>query len=201
MRNIFTIVAIVVCTSTQAQTVTTIDSLHKSILKNLTEYNCLEYADKVIYNDDAVGYDTARFYYDDKLTLVYINWINRTHTFHISGDDIDITELIFLNDQVVLKRSYGYSFQNAQWHLEPALNETLVSVVESIREYYREDGSALMEYMSRSTEGVYRDRFSILDDTPLKEKLQRRWSIRCDECIEEDYLSLYQKLLAEKKGE
>lgn len=180
-----------------SQTKEDIDSLKQVTIRNLDHYDCKVYVDKKILNDDATEYDTAYFYRDKNGKLLYLIWKARFHTFHITGDGVDITELFFINDKAVYKRSYGYSFLNPQWHKESNINETKISLVESVHAYYKEDGSALVEYKSRNTEGTYKERFSLLDTIPLEEKLQRRWSSRCDDCIEEEYLDIYYKLIDE----
>ena len=117
------------------------------------------------------------------------------------GDVINYSELVLMDNQVVFYRRWGYSFENSQWHLEPDINETKVSISESIRRYYAIDDSALMDYDSRETEGKYKDRFTLLESIPLTQVRRLIWTDRCDECIERDYLSVYRKLLQEKKGE
>ena len=67
---------IVVLLQAKAQTIEGIDSLRGNILKNLDQYQSTQYSNKVILNEDAVGYDTACFYYDKKgeliLSLIHI---------------------------------------------------------------------------------------------------------------------------------
>lgn len=185
-------------TNSYSQTKENVDSLIKKTIRNLDQYDCRIYLNEKILNDDAEAYDTAYFYREKNGKLIYLIWKIRTHTFHITGDVIGMTELFFINNKAVYKRSYSYSFLNPQWHKEPDINETKISVVESIREYYKEDGSALVEYESRNTEGKYKERSSLLDTISLKERPQRRWSGRCDDCIEEEYLRTYRKLIDEK---
>jgi hypothetical protein len=199
MKQLFIIASLLFAIiNSYSQTKEKLDSLIKNTIGNLDKYDCKIYRNEKILNDDAVAYDTAYFYRDKKGMLTYLVWKKRTHTFHITGDVIDITELFFINKKAVYKRSYAYSFLNPQWHKEPDINDTRISMVESVREYYKEDGTALMEYESRNAEGKYSDRFSLLDTMPLKEKLQRRWSSRCDDCIEEEYLSVYRNLVNER---
>lgn len=196
MKTILLIPFIIVGVSTvNAQTVKEIDSLRNSVLENLDRYTCVQYFDKEISNEDAVGYDTAYFYHDGKGNLVYMKWRERSHTFHISGDAIDITELLFSNGKVVFERSLGYQFLNPQWHKEEDINGVKISVVESKRNYYKEDGTALMDYRSRKTEGKYKDRFHLLDEVPLEETRRLIWSNRNDSWTEENYLSVYRELL------
>lgn len=197
MKNIFLILIglLLMSLKVDAQTIETIDSLRKSILKNLEQYECLEYKHKEILNEDAVKYDTAKFYRNSENELVYVKWQSRSHTFHISGDGVDITELIFSNGKVVYKRTFGYHFLNSQWHRENSISETKVSVSESIRNYYREDGTPLVEYESREAEGRFADRFNLLDKIPLKPTRKLLWSNRCDQCIEEDYMKVYYEFL------
>ena len=198
MKKLCTLVGILSLIQINAQTVEDIDNLRNQILENLEHYESLQYSNKVISNEDAMSYDTACFYYDKKGELVYINWRKRSHTFHIAGDGISIIELFFLNGRAVFQSDFFYQFLNPQWHLEPDLSETKVRVIESLREYYQEDGSALVEYLGREAEGTYKDRFTVLDSIPLEEKLQRRWSDRCDDCIEEDYIRVFERLIEEK---
>ena len=199
MKKLLIILGMTINIVSNAQTTDSIDSLRNSIIENLDQYNHIEYSNKSISNEDAVGYDTAYFYYDINGRLVYINWQERSHTFHIMGDHIDITELFFMNGSVVFEKDFGYSFVNPQWHLEPDLDETDISVVESTREYYKVDGTALVNYESRKTKGKYKDRFTLLDSIPLTETRRLIWSDRCDECIEKEYLSIYRKLLEKEQ--
>ena len=201
MKKLLTLMGIIILSQAKAQTIESIDSLRKYILKNLDQYESLQYSNEVISNEDAMRYDTACFYYDQKGDLVYINWRQRSHTFHIAGDGVEITELFFMNNSVVFRRNFFYQFLNPQWHLEPDLEDTKVRVIESIRRYYSMDGSALMDYEGREAEGKYKDRFTLLNNIPLEEVRRLIWTDRCDECIEEDYLSVYRKLLAEKGQE
>jgi hypothetical protein len=201
MKQILTILVVILSMVAKAQTVEEIDQLRADILDNLDQYECLEFVKKTNSNEDAVKYDTARFYHDKKGDLVYVNWRERSHTFHISGDGIDIIEFFFIDGQAVFKRSYGYYFLNPQWHREPDINETKVFTAESIREYYKLDGSALVEYKSRKIETRYKDRFKDLGVIPLEQKLERRWSDRCGDCIEQDYMVIYRDLLRREKGE
>jgi len=198
MRHVIIVIGVISSLLLEAQTIEEIDQLRTETLQKLDQYECIEYIAKKILNEDAVQYDTARFYINSDNKLIHMKWKSRSHAFHIVGDGIGFTELFFIDDQAVFKRNYGYSFKNGQWHLEPNLDETKVSVTESLREYYRLDGSALMDYIGRSAEGIYKNRFTLLDTIPLEAKLERRWSDRCDECIEEDYLSIYRELLKEK---
>ena len=200
MKSLLTLFGFVLSLGAEGQTIESIDNLRESILQNLDEFESVQYYNETIDNEDAVSYDTASFYYSQEGYLVYINWKKTSHTFHISGDGISITELFFDDGSAVFKRRFFYQFINPQWHLEPSLDETEVNVVESLREYYKSDGAPLMEYKSRNANGIYRDRFNLLDSIPMEEKLQRRWSSRCDECIEEDYLVVYRTLIAEKKS-
>ena len=199
MRSLLIILGMTATIVSNAQTVDKIDSLKSSVIENLDQYDYIEYFNKSIANEDAVGYDTAYFYHDTNGELAYIHWRERSHTFHIMGDHIGITELFFMNGKPVFRKKFGYSFVNPQWHLEPDLNETDISVVESIREYYKVDGTALVNYDGRKIEGKYQDRFTLLDSIPLVETRRLIWSDRCDECIERDYLSIYRKLLEEKQ--
>ena len=182
----------------KGQTVEEIDQLRTEIFENLDQYKCLEYTNDKTLTEDSHQYDTVEFYLNASGQLVYVNCVSNYHYYHITGDGYAIVELFFIGDKVVFKRNYGYSFKNSQWHLEPDLDDTKVSVIESLREYYRLDGSALVDYKSRRAEGKYADRFTLLDSIPLEAKLERRWSDRCDECIEEEYLSVYRELLKEK---
>jgi hypothetical protein len=200
MKQLFIIASLLFAIiNSYSQTKENVDSFIKKTISNLDKYDCKIYQNEKILNDDAVEYDTAYFYREKNGKLIYLIWKNRTHTFHITGDVIEITELFFMNNKAVYKRNYSYSFLNPQWQKEPNINETKISVVESVREYYKEDGSALVEYESRNAEGKYKERSSLLDTIPLKEKLQRRWSDRCDNCIEEEYLRTYRKLIDEKQ--
>ena len=199
MRKLLITLGMIATIVSNAQTIDKIDSLKSSVIENLDQYDHNIYLNEEILNEDAMRYDTVCFYHNKQDELVYVKWYSRTHTHHIAGDGIDITELFFINDKVVFRNDFGYSFVNPQWHLEPDLDEAKISMTESTREYYREDGSALIDYKSRSAEGKFKDRFTLLDAIPLEEKLQRRWSDRCDECIEKDYLSIYRKLLEEKQ--
>ena len=198
MKKLLTLTGLVILTTVNGQTIKSIDSLRDNILMNLQQYECLKHTFQKPMNDDAVRYDTAYFYCNDQGDLIYISWQTRGHYFHITGDVINISELIFQNNKVVLRIKYGYSFDNPQWHQEQDLNEAKIHVSESIREYYHEDGSALMEYKGREAEGVYKDRFTLLSRVPLEEERRLIWSNRCDECIEEEYLSVYRRLLKEK---
>lgn len=201
MKEILIIIGITTSIIAGAQTKEQIDSLINEITPRLNQYKCIVYSDERVLKEDARVYDTAYYYYnsgDGK--LIYVEWKVRTHTFHITGDNIDVTELFLINGKVVFKRDYGYSFLNPQWHLEQSLNETMVSVVESSREYFTENGSPLMEYKSRSVVGKYKDRLMLLNSIPLEEKFRRRWSSRCDECIEAGYLSKYRELIQEMKN-
>lgn len=199
MKKLLTFFVVVLSLQSQAQTESFIDSLHVSVLRNLSSYEVLFYTNETISNEDAMRYDTARFYHKKSGELIYINWRERSHTFHISGDGVSIRELLFLNGPVVFQRDFFYQYLNPQWHLEDNIDNTDVRVVESLREYYKSDGSALIEYEGREAEGEYKDRFTLLDSIPLVPKLQRRWSKRCDECIERDYLSVYRELVENKK--
>ncbi len=198
MKKLLTLISIIFLLQAKAQTIESIDSLREHVLKNLDQYESLQYFNKVISNEDAVGYDTACFYYDKKGELVYINWQERSHTFHISGDAIDIIELLFFDGKVVFYRNWGYSFKNPQWDKESNLSNTNISISESVRRYFSHDGTALMDYQSRETEGKYKDRFTLLDHVQLKEEEPLIWSDRCDDCIEEDYLSVFERLIEEK---
>ncbi len=199
MKRIFIITLSVTTFISKAQTVEEIDRLRIDILQNLDQYQSVEFSNEIISNEDAVRYDTARFYYDEQFKLVYIHWRERSHTFHVSGDGIRIRELFFWKEKVVFRRNLAYRFLNPQWHREPDINETEVSVSESIREYYNLDGTALGDFQSRRAEGKYKNLFALLDSIPLEQKLSRRWSDRCDECIDRDYLTIYRKLLEEQK--
>lgn len=194
MKQILIIILSVKGFTSYGQTIQEIDKLRNNILQNLEKYECLEYFNQVIYNDDAMGYDTAHFYQDSNENIIYMKWQTRAHSFHITGDSYDITELFFMNNKVVFNRSYGYYFENPQWHLEPEINETKISMSESIRRYYKEDGTAIMDYERRETKGKYKDRFNLLDSIPLIEVRRLIWTDRCDACIEKDYLSIYRKL-------
>jgi len=198
MRQILSIVGLISCLIVDAQTIEDIDQLRADILQKLDQYECLEYVDDKTLNEDAHQYDTARFYRNVKGDLVYIRWYTRSHAYHIVGDAIDITELFFLDRQAVFYRNWGYSFKNSQWHKEPDINETKISISESIRRYFDKDGSTIMEYVGREAEGKYEDRFNLLDSIPLEEEERLIWTDRCDECIEEEYLSIYRELLKEK---
>ena len=72
--------------SINAQTIEQIDSLRNHTLANLDQYDCIEYYNERILNDDAMGYDTVKFYHKKNGDLVYINWLDRSHYFHIQGD-------------------------------------------------------------------------------------------------------------------
>lgn len=95
MKKLLTLISIIVLLQAKAQTIESVDSLRDHILRNLDQYESLQYFNKVISNDDAMRYDTACFYYDQKGDLVYTNWRQRSHTFHIAGDGVEITELFF----------------------------------------------------------------------------------------------------------
>jgi hypothetical protein len=198
VKYILTLFTIIISMVVRAQTVEEIDQLRTKILQNLDRYKCLEFIDDKILTEDSHQYDTAEFYQNENGALVYVKWVSNYHYFHITGDNYGIAELFFIDNQAVFRRNYGYSFENPQWHREPEVDETKVSVFESIRRYYKNDGSALMDYESRKSEGKYKDRFTMLDSIPLKEVRRLIWTNRCDECIEEDYLSIYRKLLGEK---
>lgn len=198
MKKILTLIGLVALTNVNGQTVDSIDNLRINILSNLRQYECLKYEFEEPINDDAVRYDTAYFYCDNQGDLIYISWQARSHYFHITGDVINISELIFQNNKAVLRINYGYSFDDPQWHREPDLNETKIHIFESTREYYKEDGSALVEYKGREILGTYSDRFSLLNSIPLEQKLERRWSNRCDECIEKEFLNVFRMLLEER---
>jgi len=200
MRQFLILLLTIISWIANSQTIEEIDRLRTDILQNLDQYKCLEYTTEKILNDDAVQYDTAQFYRNSKGELIFIKWRSRGHSFHIAGDVIKVRELVFKDSKALFKRNHGFSFKNPQWHKEPDLNETDISISESIREYYNLDGMSLGDYKSRRSEGKYKDRYTLLEKIPLEAKLQRRWSDRCDECIERDYLSIYRKLL-EEKGE
>lgn len=201
MKNLLLYISIlfIALNQVKGQTIEEIDSLRKYILENIEQFESLEYSNKEIFNSDAVGFDTLCFY-SDRENLVYIKKKETSHTFHLTGDTVDITELYFLDGQVVFRRGFGYQFVNSQWDKEPELNKTEVRVFESTRSYYSLDGSAIIEYESREAEGKYEDRFKLLENIPLKEVRRLIWTDRCDECIEEEYLSIYQKLLEKKAG-
>jgi hypothetical protein len=201
MKKLLTLIGFIILSQAKAQTIESVDSLRKHILENLNQYECLEFTTDGILNEDAHRYDTARFYRNTEGNLVYINWLRRGHYYHIMGDVINYSELVLMNNQVVFYRNWGYSFVNPQWHLEDYPNETKVQVAESIRRYYSTDGTALMDYEGREAEGTYKDRFTLLNNIPLEEVRRLIWTDRCDKCIEEDYLSVYRKLLAEKGEE
>ncbi|MGM0582762.1 MAG: hypothetical protein ACQETL_18955 [Bacteroidota bacterium] len=194
MKKILILIGFFGFIQVNAQTVEQVDSLKKHVLENLDKFESFEYANKEISNEDAIRYDTACFYHNGNGELVYINWRTRSHTFHITGDGISISELFFLNGEVVLHKKFFYQFLNPQWHREQDLGKTDVRVIETLREYYKVEGNALMEYKARESKGIYQDRFTLLDSIPLEQKLQRRWSDRCDDCIEEQYLRIYKKL-------
>jgi len=200
MRHILSALGLITALVATTQTIEEIDKLKVDILENLDQYERLDYENNKILNENAHQYDSANFYQDSNGDLVYMRWQSRGHTFHISGDDIDIIEFVFIDGKAVFRKDFGYYFKNPQWHLEPDINETEVFVAESIRRYFNKDGSAIMDYESRTTEGKYKDRFTLLDSIPLEEVRRLIWTDRCDECIEEDYLSIYRKLL-EEKGE
>lgn len=199
MKKLLIFIALLffVLNQVNAQTIEEIDSLRKHVLENLDQFESLQYSKKEISNSDAVRFDTMCFY-SDKENLVYIKKKETSHTFHITGDAIDITELYFLDGEVVFRRNFSYQFVNPQWDKEPELDKTEVRVFESIHRYYSLDGSAIMDYESREAEGKYEDRFKLLENIPLKEIRRLIWTDRCDECIEEDYLSIYRKLLKEE---
>ena len=184
--------------SINAQTIEQVDSVRNYTLANLDQYDCIEYFNERILNDDAMGYDTVKFYHKKNGELVYMNWRTRTHTFHIMGDDIGIFELFFIDGKAVYRRDFSYSFDNSQWHKEPDQDKVKVTVIESIRQYYKEDGSPLGSFESREAQGEFKDRFTLLDSIPLEKERKLFWPKRCDECLEKDYLKLYRKLLKEK---
>ncbi|MGL1886336.1 MAG: hypothetical protein OCD76_07455 [Reichenbachiella sp.] len=201
MRQILTILILVTSIVVRAQTVEEIDQLRTEVIKNIDRYKCLEYIDDKILTEDSHQYDTAEFYQNEEGVLVYIKWVSNFHYFHITGDDYGITELFFIDNHVVFRRNYGYSFENPQWHRESNLDETKVLVSESIRRYYKKNGAALMDYESRKVEGKYKDRFTMLDRVTLEEVRRLIWTDRCDACIERDYMIIYQDLLREDKRE
>jgi len=198
MKKLCTFFNIIIISLTQAQSIEEINNLREKVLKNLSSYESLQYFNEVVSNEDAMKYDTAYFYCDNKGELIYINWKTRSHAFNIVGDGIDITELFFLDGQVVFRRNWGYSFENPQWHLEPNLDETKVHVYESTRRYFDKNGEALMDYEGRKTQGKHKDRFTLLDSIPLEEVRRLIWTDRCDDCIEEDYISVFKRLIEEK---
>lgn len=186
---------------TNAQTIKQIDSLRNYTRENLDQYDCIEYSNERILNDDAMAHYTVEFYHDKKGMLVYMNWKTRTHTFHIMGDDIGMIELLLIDGKVVYRVDFGYSYDNPQWHKEVNQLKVKVTAIEAIREYYQEDGLSLGEFKSREAQGEFKDRFTLLDSIPLELKLKRRWSDRCDECLEKDYLNLFRRLWKEQNPE
>ena len=198
MKKLLTLFSIIILSQSKAQTIEEINNLREDVLKNLNRYESLQYYNEVISNDDAMRYDTACFYYDKKGDLVYVNWRQRSHTFHIAGDGVEITELFFMKNNVVFQRDFFYQFLNPQWHLESNLGETKVRVIESTRRYFKENGEALMDYEGRKAEGLYKNRFTLLDSIPLEEVRRLIWTDRCDDCIEEDYIRVFERLIEEK---
>ena len=183
---------------TNAQTIEQVDSLGSYTLANLDQYDCIEYYNQKDLGEDAVGYDTVKFYHKKNGDLVYMNWRDRSHYFHIQGDRVRISELFLIKNTTVLRRISKYSFDNSQWHKEPDQDRVKVTVIESIRQYYKQDGSPLGSFESRKAQGEFKDRFTLLNSIPLEKERKLFWPKRCDECLEKDYLKLYRKLLKEK---
>lgn len=185
----------------KGQSIERIDSLRNHTLSNLDQYECIEYFNERILNDDAVGYDSVNFYHKKNGQLVYMNWRDRSHYYDIQGDGIRISEIFLLNDSTVFRKVTSFIYENAKWHEESDQNKVLVRTNEHIREYYKENGSALGEFKGRKAQGQFKNRWTLLDSIPLELKIKRRWSDRCNECLSKDYLNLYQKLWKQQKPE
>ena len=184
--------------SINAQTIEQVDSVRNYTLANLDKYDCIEYFNERTLNDDAMGYDTVKFYHKKNGDLVYMNWWNRSHYFHIQGDKIEIVELLQINGKAVFLRDYTISINNSQWHKEPDQGKVKIHLYDHSWKYFQEDGSPLGSFESKEAQGEFKDRFTLLDSIPLEKERKLFWPKRCDECLEKDYLKLYRKLLKEK---
>jgi len=199
-RILLIIIGISTAVTVKSQTKEYIDSLKDAVLKNIENYRYIKYISKKILNEDALQYDTA-YFYRDKEKLTYMKWQTRSYYSHMMGDGIRIIELFFLNEQAVFRRRFSYSFENPHWNLEEDIKETKVSVIESTRHYFKEDGTCIIEYESREAKGRYKDRFTLLDSIPLVGNTGTGWlrigcSDRCESCIE-DYMKIYRSLIEE----
>lgn len=181
----------------KAQTVDEIDKLRFNVLDSLDRYDCFSYLNDSTLNENSHQYDTAYFYTNENHELVYLKRELTKHYYHMQGDIKIIEELYFIDNQIVFLKEYSFSFENPQWHREPDINETIVEVSETSREYYKIDGEPLLKYKPRRTEGKYKNRFTVLDSIPLENRFVF-WSDRCDSCYEE-YIEIFNDLISSKK--
>jgi hypothetical protein len=180
-----------------AQSIGEIDDYRNDVLNNLEKYRCFTYYNDSILTENSHIYDTAYFYINKDEELIYLEWRSTYHYFHLSGDAISVSDFFVKNNELVFKREYGYIFEDPQWTYKTDKSKAVIEISESSREYYKFDGSPLAEYKRRQISGAFQNRESLLNSIPLELKLERRWSKRCDSCLEK-YFNILNNLISSK---
>ena len=85
MKKLLIIIGFFTLIRGNAQTIEGIDSLRERILTNLDQYKRVEFSNKTILNEDALRYDSARFYLNEEGDLIYVNWLTRGTLFSYNG--------------------------------------------------------------------------------------------------------------------